>query len=118
MVVVDGDRSAVPSLVDAFKPYLIQRINEGCLKATTLHLEIRANGFTGSYAIIRKFVEQYRSNPDLTSVPRPPSVRQVTGGSAGTRTTSSAATPSSSRRSWTVARSCSPLSSWSVPSPT
>jgi hypothetical protein len=41
--------------------------------------EISAQGFTGSYAIVRRFVEQYRSRPDLTKVPRPPSVRQVTG---------------------------------------
>nr|BFE56359.1 hypothetical protein GCM10020063_008850 [Dactylosporangium thailandense] len=72
-------QKARPSLVDPFKPYLIQRINEGCLKASMLHREIRAQGFAGSYAIIRKFVEQYRSRPDLTSVRRPPSVRQVTG---------------------------------------
>jgi transposase len=68
-----------PSLVDPFKPYLIRRINEGCLKATTLHREISAQGFAGSYAILRKFVEQYRSRPDPTSVRRAPSVRQVTG---------------------------------------
>jgi transposase len=68
-----------PSLVDPFKPYLIRRIKEGCLKAATLHREISAKGFTGSYPIVRKFVEQYRSKPDLTSVRRPPSVRQVTG---------------------------------------
>jgi transposase len=68
-----------PSLVDPFKPYLAQRIGGGCLKASTLYREITAHGFTGSYAIVRKFVEQYRSRPDLTSVPRPPSVRQVTG---------------------------------------
>lgn len=68
-----------PSQVDPFKTYLIQRIGEGCLKAATLHREVRAQGFAGSYAIIRKFVEQYRSTPDLTAVHRPPSVRQVTG---------------------------------------
>ncbi|WP_433087494.1 hypothetical protein ACQP1P_16220 [Dactylosporangium sp. CA-052675] len=67
-----------PSLVDPFKPYLIQRIAEGCLSAVTLHRELRTKGFAGSYAIIRKFVEQYRSKPDLTAVRRPPSVRQVT----------------------------------------
>jgi transposase len=72
-------QKARPSLVDPFKPYLIQRINEGCLSAATLHREIRAQSFAGSYAIIRKFVEHYRSKPDLTPVRRPPSVRQVTG---------------------------------------
>jgi hypothetical protein len=68
-----------PSLVDPFKHYLARRIGEGCLKASLLYREITAQGFNGSYAIVRKFVEQYRSRPDLTSVPRPPSVRQVTG---------------------------------------
>lgn len=68
-----------PSLVDPFKHYLARRIGEGCLKASLLYREITAQGFKGSYAIVRKFVEQYRSRPDLTSAPRPPSVRQVTG---------------------------------------
>jgi transposase len=68
-----------PSLLDRFKPHLARRIGEGCLKASTLYREITAQGFTGSYAFVRKFLEQYRSRPDLTRVPRPPSVRQVTG---------------------------------------
>ncbi|BEL05731.1 ISL3 family transposase [Actinoplanes sichuanensis] len=68
-----------PSLVDPFKPYLARRIGEGCLNASALYREIAAKGFTGSYPIVRKFVEQYRSRPDLTRAPRPPSVRQVTG---------------------------------------
>lgn len=68
-----------PSLVDPFQPYLMRRIGEGCLKASTLYREITAQGFTGSYAIVRKFIEQYRTRPDLTTVRRPRSVRQVTG---------------------------------------
>jgi Transposase len=48
-------------------------------QASTLYREIALQGFTGSYAIVRKFVEQYRSRPDRTRVLRPPSVRQVTG---------------------------------------
>jgi hypothetical protein len=68
-----------PSLVNPFKAYLAQHIGDGCLKASALYREITAQGFTGSYAIVRKFVEQCRSRPDLTCVPRPPSVRQVTG---------------------------------------
>jgi transposase len=67
------------SLVDPFKHYLARRIGDGCLKASTLYREITEQGFGGSYAIVRRFVEQYRSRPDLTSLPRPPSVRQVTG---------------------------------------
>jgi transposase len=68
-----------PSLVDPFKTYLTRRIGEGCLIASTLFREITAQGFTGSYPIVRKFIEQYRSRPDLARVRRPPSVRQVTG---------------------------------------
>ena len=68
-----------PSLVDPFKPYLARRIGEGCLNAGTLHRKITAQGFTGSYPIVRKYIEQYRSKPDLTRAPRPPSARQVTG---------------------------------------
>ncbi|GIJ51361.1 transposase [Virgisporangium aliadipatigenens] len=68
-----------PSLVDPFKPYLIRRIGEGCLNATVLRREITAQGFAGSYGIVRKFVEQYRTRPELASTIRPPTVRQVTG---------------------------------------
>ena len=49
----------------ATTPYLVRRIGEGCLKASTLYREITAQGFTGSYPIVRKFVEQHRSKPDL-----------------------------------------------------
>lgn len=68
-----------PSQVDPFKPYLMHRIGEGCLTASTLYREITAQGLTGSYAIVRKFVEQYRTKPDFTTARRPRSVRQVTG---------------------------------------
>lgn len=68
-----------PSLVDQVQSYLIRRIGEGCLKASTLYREIAAQGFAGSYAIVGRFVEQYRNKPDLTVVRRPPSVRRVSG---------------------------------------
>jgi hypothetical protein len=61
-----------PSLVDPFKLYLARRIGDGCLNASTLYREITAKGFKGSYPIVRKFIEQYRSRPDLTRAPRPP----------------------------------------------
>jgi len=37
--------------------------SDGCLKASALYREIAAQGFTGSYGIVRKFVEQYAVNP-------------------------------------------------------
>ncbi|UQU64627.1 ISL3 family transposase [Couchioplanes caeruleus] len=68
-----------PSSLDPFKPHLLRRISEGCRKATVLHREVAAQGFTGGYGIVRAFVEQYRARPDLSTVVKPPSVREVTG---------------------------------------
>lgn len=68
-----------PSSLDPFKAYLLRRIGEGCFKATALHREVTEQGFTGGYGIVRAFVEQHRSRPDLGSVVKPLSVREVTG---------------------------------------
>ncbi|GAA0587724.1 ISL3-like element IS469 family transposase [Paractinoplanes ferrugineus] len=72
-------QKARPSSLDPFKPHLLRRIAEGCLKAATLHREITAQGFTGKYGIVRAFVEQHRTRPDLGKMAKPPSVREVTG---------------------------------------
>jgi transposase len=72
-----GPRQA--SSLDRFKPYLSERIASGCLKASVLHREVVAQGFTGSYSIVRRFVEQHRARPDLRAIPKPLSIRQVTG---------------------------------------
>lgn len=58
---------------------MLRRISEGCRKATTLHREVTAQGFTGSYGIVRAFVELHRTRPNLSVVTKPPSVREVTG---------------------------------------
>ncbi len=68
-----------PSLLDPFIPYLRERIDQGCLRATRLHREVTTQGFTGGYGIVRAFVEQHRMKPDLERVRRPASVREVTG---------------------------------------
>ncbi|GAA2860038.1 hypothetical protein Acy02nite_56190 [Actinoplanes cyaneus] len=68
-----------PSSLDPFKPHLLRRIAEDCLKAATLHREIAAQGFTGKYGIVRAVVEQHRTRPDLSKMTKPPSVREVTG---------------------------------------
>jgi transposase len=47
--------------------------------AVSLQREITAQGFTGKYGIVRAFVEQHRTRPDLSKVAKPPSVREVTG---------------------------------------
>ncbi|WP_067500575.1 ISL3 family transposase [Actinoplanes sp. TFC3] len=68
-----------PSSLDPFKPHLLRRIAEGRLKAASLHREITAQGFSGKYGIVRAFVEQHRTRPDLSKIAKPPSVREVTG---------------------------------------
>jgi len=76
MMIVPKQRA---SLLDRFKPYLSERIASGCLKASLLHREVVARGFTGGYGIVRYFVEQHRLRPDLRTTPKPLSTRQVTG---------------------------------------
>jgi hypothetical protein len=39
------------SLLDGFKPYLTERIESGCLKASVLHREVVAQGFSSGYGI-------------------------------------------------------------------
>ncbi|MEV6600039.1 hypothetical protein AB0M36_24765 [Actinoplanes sp. NPDC051346] len=54
-------------------------MDSGCLKASLLHREVTAQGFTGGYGIVRAFIEQHRARPDLRIMQRPLSPRQVTG---------------------------------------
>lgn len=60
------------SLLDPFRPYLLQRWNEGCCNATRLFREIRAQGYTGSTTIVRNALQPLRavsSPPGQTAVP-------------------------------------------------
>jgi transposase len=66
-----------PSKLDAFKPYLRQRTAEGCGNAARLFREISARGYTGSYPIVRSYLD--RDRPAKAPLPPPPpTVRQVT----------------------------------------
>ena len=67
-----------PSKLDAFKPHLQQRWEQGCRNALTLHREITAHGYTGSYALVRDHLRSARPRPGPIAPP-PPSVRAVTG---------------------------------------
>ena len=58
MMIVPKERA---SLLDRFKPYLNERVANGCLKASVLHREVVAQGFTGGYGIVRNFIEQHRT---------------------------------------------------------
>jgi transposase len=67
-----------PSKLDAFKPHLQQRWEQGCTNASQLHREIKAQGYGGSYALVRDYLDQFRVPPQPAG-PVPPTVRQVTG---------------------------------------
>jgi len=44
------------SLLDDYKPYLLERIAEGCIQANTLHAELQARGWRGTIQTVRRFV--------------------------------------------------------------
>jgi transposase len=67
-----------PSKLDAFKPQLQQRWEQGCRNATTLHRELTALGYGGSYALVRDYLRSARPRPGPIAA-APPSVRAVTG---------------------------------------
>jgi transposase len=76
---VDGRWQAPrASKLDPFKPHLHQRADEGCGNAAQLFREINALGYTGSYSIVRNYLDQHR--PAAAPLrPSPPTVREVTG---------------------------------------
>lgn len=59
-------------LLDPFKPYLLQRWNEGCHNATHLFREIQEQGFEGQATIVLDTIRQFRKASDL-----PPKVRTL-----------------------------------------
>lgn len=65
------------SLLDDFKPYLLERIAEGCTQANTLHSELRARGWRGSIQTVRRFIFPLRGAKQLPPLP-PPRVREIT----------------------------------------
>ncbi|MBC9719620.1 transposase [Streptomyces sp. TRM66268-LWL] len=69
----------LPSILDPYKPYLHQRWREGHTVAVRLHAELRERGFTGSYPVVRNYLQRFRRSPDDPAPPRPPGIRKVTG---------------------------------------
>jgi transposase len=72
-------RDGRPSILDEFKPYLHQRLNDGCTVVLQLVAEIRARGYQGSYGAVRDYLRPFRRlgvAPPAT--PAPPKVRDVT----------------------------------------
>lgn len=56
--------------MDAFKPYILKRWNEGCHNEAQIFREIQPQGFAGKITIVRDFVRQPRHASGL-----PPGIR-------------------------------------------
>ncbi|MFD7787650.1 transposase [Streptomyces nojiriensis] len=73
-----GQWQSRPTKLDAFKPYLDQRWQEGCTNAWKLWEEIKAQGYPDGYGNVRAYVSRnLRGRPQPVG-PRPPSARAVT----------------------------------------
>ncbi|WP_371637690.1 ISL3 family transposase [Streptomyces zaomyceticus] len=73
-----GQWQGRPSKLDAFKPYLDDRWNQGCTKAWTVWEEIVPLGYQGSYQRVRAYFREKRLSPGPNRA-RPPSPRVVAG---------------------------------------
>jgi transposase len=73
------------TLADPFTDYIRQRWEQGCRNAAQIARELMANGFEGSYYVIRRRVSRWRSDSSDTPLPsdrtvsRQPSARRVAG---------------------------------------
>lgn len=73
-----GQWGSRASKLDAFKPYLHQRLCEGVTSATTLHAEITQLGYRGSYGTVSVYLRPHRRAPSPPPAPAP-SVRRTVG---------------------------------------
>ncbi|MFB7214741.1 hypothetical protein [Streptomyces sp. NPDC056255] len=73
-----GQWQGRPSKLDAFKPYLDDRWNQGCTNAWTVWEEIVPLGYQGSYQWVRAYFREKRLSPGRVTA-RPPSPRVVAG---------------------------------------
>jgi len=83
-----GPRSAAPSMLDAFKPYLDERLKAGVWNAQVLLRELRARGYPGGYTILKDWLQPQRESARTVAVRRfetPPGKQaQVDWGHLGT----------------------------------
>ncbi|WP_254047319.1 transposase [Streptomyces aureus] len=73
-----GQWQGRPSKLDAFKPYLDDRRNQGCTNAWAVWEEIAPLGYQGSYQRVRAYFRKKRISPNPITA-RPPSPRVVAG---------------------------------------
>ena len=67
---VYGPRPARPSKLDAFKPYIEERLKAGVWNAQVVLRELRARGFTGGYTILKDWLHPQRRSAQVTAVRR------------------------------------------------
>src|SRR6516162_6681804 len=83
-----GPRSERPRKLDAFKPYLEERLRAGVWNARVLLRELRERNYTGSYTILTDWLRPQRSSARVVAVRRfetaPGKQAQVDWGHLGT----------------------------------
>ena len=65
-----GPRVRRPSKLDAFKPYLEERLNAGVWNAVVLLRELRERGYEGGYSILKEYLQPQRSAAQQVAVRR------------------------------------------------
>ncbi|MFC8177063.1 transposase [Streptomyces sp. NPDC057325] len=73
-----GQWQSRPTKLDAYKPYLDQRWQEGFTNAWKLWEEIKEQGYPDGYGNVRAYVSRHRRGRPQPVGPRPPSARAVT----------------------------------------
>lgn len=70
------------TLLDAHRPYLHQRWNEGCRDVAVLHTELAQRGYRGSARTLYRYLQPFRALDPAQAAPpappTPPKIRQVT----------------------------------------
>src|SRR5438552_17106846 len=65
-----GPRSAPPSKLDAFKPYLEERLRAGVWNARVLLRELRVRNYAGGYTILMDWLRPHSSAARVVEVRR------------------------------------------------
>jgi transposase len=65
-----GPREVRPSKLDAFKPYIEQRLSAGVWNAAVLLRELRERGYAGGYTILKSYLQPQRQAAKVAAVRR------------------------------------------------
>lgn len=63
-------RPAMPSKLDPYKPYILEKLNEGPYTAARLYREIKEQGYEGGETIVKDFVRKVRPEQGVLAVLR------------------------------------------------